>query len=419
MFVVPMYASASRKTSSTASEHRFLLLIVAVALALALLPATQAMGQAVADPPAVSGDPVADDGQPDEAQGIVVDPDPSAAPTDPPAVDAPVTESEPLITEAEPLIVAPPVVDPPVEAPPVVDPPPAPVDPPPPPVEEPPVATPPAPEAPPVPEAPPAAETSPVAAAEDGEVVVAPVKGPDRPNTGVQRGPRPDIDADVAPGTKLSTLNGPAIGASGPQRTASVTGGDDAPAVPQALPTFRPDSPELPSDAQLAATATAGGVAALRSPLGQVKSRVLDLTPAEVFVSGAGAQSLLPAGSADAIPMLDRPATEVPGIAGAHHGAVAARREELRPTVGLGALAGYFARSSSEAGTGGATLLDALASRIVPGGGGATIPTLLLVFTAALALALSLPRAPRRIGRIIDADWATLDGFRTSPARPG
>ncbi len=164
-------------------------------------------------------------------------------------------------------------------------------------------------------------------------------------------------------------------------------------------------------------TAAAGGVAAPRSPLGQVRARVLDLTPAEAFVAGAGPQALLPARSADAIPTLDRP-NAVPGIAGADSGAVAARREELRPTIGLGALAGYFARSSSEAGSG-ATLLDALASRIVPGGGGATIPTLLLVFTAALALALSLPRAPRRIGRIIDADWATLDGFRTSPARPG
>ncbi len=179
-----------------------------------------------------------------------------------------------------------------------------------------------------------------------------------------------------------------------------------------------PTPPDLPGDAQVAATATAAAVAAPRPPLGEVRARVLDLTPAEAFVAGAGSQSLLPAGSADAIPTLDRPTTAVPTIAGVDGGAVAARREELRPTVGLGALAGYFARSSSDAGAG-ATLLDALASRIVPGGGGATIPTLLLVFTAALALALSLPRAPRRIGRVIDADWATLDGFRTSPARPG
>ena len=418
MFLLPMYASASRKTSSTASAHRFLLLIVAMALTLALLPGARALGQAATDPPATS-DPVVEAELPAGVEGATVDPDAALTTGDPAAATPPVTESEPLITEAEPLIVAPPVVDPPVETPPPVDPPPGPVEPPP--VEEPPVATTPevAPPAAPTTEPPAHAPTTePPAAGVDNEVVVTPVKGPDRPNAAGPRGPRPDVDVDVVPGTKVSALSGPAIGAGATARAASATGGVDAPAAAQALPTFRPDSPDLPGDAQVAATATAAAVAAPRPPLGEVRARVLDLTPAEAFVAGAGSQSLLPAGSADAIPTLDRPTTAVPTIAGVDGGAVAARREELRPTVGLGALAGYFARSSSDAGAG-ATLLDALASRIVPGGGGATIPTLLLVFTAALALALSLPRAPRRIGRVIDADWATLDGFRTSPARPG
>ena len=68
----------------------------------------------------------------------------------------------------------------------------------------------------------------------------------------------------------------------------------------------------------------------------------------------------------------------------------------------------------------GPTLLDAFASRFIPGASnGATVPTLLLVLQAALALALALPRAPRRIGRIIDAAWRPLDGISTSTARPG
>jgi hypothetical protein len=97
---------------------------------------------------------------------------------------------------------------------------------------------------------------------------------------------------------------------------------------------------------------------------------------------------------------------------------LAERNEKITPTAGLGALAGFVARSSGE--RRGPTLLDAFASRFIPGASnGATAPTLLLILQVALALALALPRAPRRIGRIIDATWRPLDGISTSTARPG
>lgn len=67
------------------------------------------------------------------------------------------------------------------------------------------------------------------------------------------------------------------------------------------------------------------------------------------------------------------------------------------------------------------SLLDTLASRFVPGiNGGATLPTsLLIILELVLVGMLALPRAPRRIGRIVETAWHPLEGVHSLTARPG
>lgn len=333
--------------------------LVAVLMALALLAA--ACATAVADD-AAGGDPPVAAG----------DPAPPPA-TEPEPVDDGTTPPPPASGEEDPGTV--PDEEPPVDPVTPVDP--APVDPGP--VDETPVPAP-----------PPA--TDPLPTTDGGAVVAPPPSGPDKPPARTER----EAEVPVA-----------AVAATAHTEEATTPAAPVLTPVPTA-PAVTVTAPRVTTRRAVAKHEVADAAEAAPLPV------VVDPPPSELLLTPARGRvtvdDLAPAPAAPAPRVVTRKPVAPPAAPRRH-------REEVATPTGLAA----FITASPSDDSASPSLLDTLASRFVPGiDGGATLPTsLLIILELVLVGLLALPRAPRRVGHVVETAWHPLEGVHSRPARPG